>query len=121
MEEGPNFDYKVKFEEPKQKITQDELIKIEALEQILDKIKFEDIPKKLEEAYKIKDEETAYKMELDYIHFQRDRGLDENAEINLDEADEYTIQKYKQKKKKKKEKKKKKKKEKNNKFKNLIK
>jgi hypothetical protein len=121
MEEGPNFDYKVKFEEPKQKITQDELIKIEALEQILDKIKFEDIPKKLEEAYKIKDEETAYKMELDYIHFQRDRGLDENAEINLDEADEYTIQKYKQKKKKIREEKIKKIDEENSKFKDLIK
>ena len=100
MEEGPNFDYKVKFEESKQKITQDQLVEIDALEQILDKIKDEDIPKKLAEAYKIKDEETAYKMELDYIHFQRERGLDENAEINLDEADEYTIQKYKQKKKK---------------------
>lgn len=121
MEEGPNLDYKTRFEEQKKKKTPEELIKIDALEQILDKIKYEEIPKLMEKAHKIKDEETAYKMELDYIHFQRERGLDENAEINLEEADEYTILKYKQKKQKIRDEKIKKIEEENKKFKDLIK
>jgi hypothetical protein len=101
MEDGLDFNYQEKFLEQKQIYTNFNKELVESLEQKLNKIKFEEIPKKYELAYKIKDEENDYKTELEEIRLKREQGIKEDPEdIDLDNKDDYVIQKEKQKKKK---------------------
>lgn len=101
MEEGLTFNYQEKFEEQKQIYPNFDKELVESLENKLNKIKFEEIPKKYELAYKIKDEEDAYKTELEQLRLKREQGGDHNKDyLDLEEKDDYTLQKEKQKKKK---------------------